>query len=132
GGRDPRSRDGPDLDPGVAHRASRFHDAAYERRAGSGDTFDRYGRRAVSHLFDARSGARPTTTPEYLSPMPQRVSAQRNDAGATRPGPARHWRKEFLLRQRLRRVQSDRLQGTQRYLRVDEDHRPAPRIDQRT
>src|SRR5438067_7841829 len=32
----------------------------------------------------------------------------------------------------MRRVQSDRLQRTQRHLRVDEDHRPAPRIDQRT
>ena len=84
----------------------------------------------ISSTLEAVLGS--AFAPQHLPAMPHDISAERNAPRATRSLAPRYRRKEFLLRQRLRRVQSDRLQRPQRHLRIAQDHRSAPRIDQRT
>src|SRR5438270_3646136 len=64
--------------------------------------------------------------------MPNDLSAERNAARPAWSFQARYRRPEIFLRQRLRRLQPDRLQRPQGNLRIIEDHRSAPRNDQRT
>ena len=57
GGRDPRPRNGADVDPGLADRPSRAVDGAHQQRRGHRDTVARHGRGRLSAVLDADRSA---------------------------------------------------------------------------
>src|SRR5215213_1807647 len=136
GGRDPRLRDGQDLDRGRADRSLRPVDAAHQRRAGRDHAPERDGRRAVLDRLRRVRGARSAPRAQALHALLRDVQPVRRRAPAqsrlARCGGG-HGRCSVLPEERLPTVWSDRLQGSHRHLpapRDDRGHR-APRRDPR-
>ena len=75
-GETPRPGDGRDLDPGVADRAHRLHDAAHQRRPVGDHPAARHGPADVLDHGDGRGGAGPAAGAADLRQLPDRVHAQ--------------------------------------------------------
>ena len=114
GRRDPRRRDGADLDRGGPDGSLRPLDAAHERRAGRGHAAERDGRRAVRHRRGRLGRARPAARPEALPALRRALRGLHggSDLGAprrARSSPGHSTGRRFYRRGRLRPLLEDGL-----------------------
>ncbi len=102
---------------------------AHQRRAEHHHAYARHGFAAVPHHRDGRMRPGPAAGAAYLRGLPHRVRSERRHADGAEPAAGRGEGQEVLLRQRLRPLQQQRLQGPHGPVRAARDGRRNPRLD---